>query len=196
MSNKYLIWIIVSLMIIPNVFSLIVDDALYCYPMDTDANDVISSNNCAVDGATLESSGCAIGSGCYSFDGNDELVSGSEVNLTGSMNRTILLWMKQASTSSDPRALGYGQDGTGTVIGFGILTSTGNNFLWTFGNGQKDTGHSSTTAWEHWAITINDSHVGFYKNGTFITSEASLPNTQNGYFISKNRSCNCCENQR
>ena len=169
--KQIILILVMFLTALPVVFSSRLDEKLlHCYPLDTengsgftpDYNGSADLNNSG--NATLLTSGCAVGSGCYEFNGDAWLRSYENVGISGNENRTVTFWVKRYSDAPDnERIFHWGQDGQNTVWA-AILDSNAHMELIAFSN-DYDTGVVVSKDWEFWAITFNGSQVVFYRDG-------------------------------
>jgi hypothetical protein len=168
--------------------STLKNNLIACWELDetsgTTAYDSNGSNNCSINGATINQAG-KIGQ-CYSFDGaNDRLVSG----LTGNMAAfTISTWInhnfstsggydriigKQRDSPSPYQYFAIQQEATGNTIGFYALNTAGG-----FSKAISTTSLTAGT-WYHLVATFNGTVAKIYINGTNEHTGATFTGTRN-----------------
>ena len=145
----------------------VIDNIITYYRFDSDANDLIGSENLTVTGASNVSGHI---SNCYSFDGNDSLDGVDTTVFDGLSNFSVNLWFFLTTSSGHQnlcsKLKNASNEDTFSLLylnghGFSLLVKDGsNNFI----NISNLTSYQN--AWTMLTLVLNGTNLKLYINGT------------------------------
>ncbi|MDC0561840.1 LamG domain-containing protein, partial [Bacteroidia bacterium] len=162
------------------------------YPFNSNANDESSNgNNGTVNGATLTTDRFGVSNKAYFFDGSNDNISLSPINVSQAV--TLSVWVKNKKTSGNWRGLVTTQNNN--TQGFLLQDASGSlKYDWTVSNGSGyyDLYNSTlidTSKWVHIVGVITSDSMMIYYNGNLESERAigsrSLASTANLWFGSR-----------
>lgn len=124
--------------------------------------------------------------GVLNFDGTDDYVeTASNVNITGSADRSLCVWFYHNSTATDINIIGYGVNG-GSAI-FDIVAKYTDGYHRAIGHFYGGNYNTISTlpsrntinylGWNYVCLTYSYNNVSVYTNGEFSNSKSLLINT-------------------
>lgn len=132
---------------------------------------------------TLLNSGCAIGTGCYSFDGNDAFNAGT-ARIFPSNNYMFCTWANiSSSTGSGGSIIGQNAgDGTDYTFWRAKGSSGEHGTSWELPSPTVETLVGTDiqgVGWVHLCVAYNTTHLSLWENGTRVDTSALIEDTTN-----------------
>jgi hypothetical protein len=114
------------------------------------------------------------------FNGSANLISGSNIGITGTSARTVAFWgIITGTATTEQYFISWGVNGTGTMWNFGVVNSH-----WYFSGGNSrdvDTGVTPDNNLHFWCITYDGTTTTIYKDTTSIGSGSPVLNTTDSH---------------
>lgn len=144
---------------VENIVSVDLNDSLVGYwNFDADASDSLGLHDGTVNGATLDTTNQKLGDGCYDFDGNDYITTGSFQITTGSFS--ISVWMNKSSIPGASTEMFACADQTGDYFQFRLFNGEVYMYVKDAGADYCISQKAITSGWHHVVGTWdNDAHT-------------------------------------
>ena len=166
------------------------DNSLVLYmPFDNDARDYANGNDGTVSDATLNKTDFKVGSGAYSFDGVNDYILISNLNISALSNWTISSWSKSLDGSQDSI---FGQEQGGGYlfqlqydgVGYHFRGKVGAGWFDYYSHIQTPNTNPVLNQWNNLVVVFNGTDLRMFINniplswkntgGTFVSSTDTL----------------------